>query len=171
MRRTCVAPFVSTHMNEYVCCSPPTTVSTSTMIGRVWPCHVAKIAAGTGRVRVFLITSPEMRGSVSVAFDMQALLSSARLLAVARSVTETAMAILTCIGPPDIREKQAHHVRFSENVNRMDNVSLEYRCPPIEPPNRKAGLEAVFSIRPSWIRRLLSDHAAARSSLSVPRAT
>src|ERR1700737_693625 len=81
-------------MNEYVCCSPPTTVSTSTMIGRVWPCHVAKIAAGTGRVRVFLITSPEMRGNVSVAFDMQALLSSARLLAVARSVTETAMAIL-----------------------------------------------------------------------------
>jgi hypothetical protein len=64
------------------------------MIGRVWPCHVAKIAAGTGRVRVFLITSPEMRGNVSVAFDMQALLSSARLLAVARSVTETAMAIL-----------------------------------------------------------------------------
>jgi hypothetical protein len=35
-----------------------------------------------------------MRGNVSVAFDMQALLSSARLLAVARSVTETAMAIL-----------------------------------------------------------------------------
>src|SRR5712672_1683737 len=63
------------------------------MIGRVWPCHVAKMAAGTGRVRVFLITSPEMCGNVSVAFDMQALLSSARLLAVARSVIETAMAI------------------------------------------------------------------------------
>jgi len=39
------------------------------MIGRVWPCQVAKIAAGAGRVRVFLITSPEMRGKVSVAFD------------------------------------------------------------------------------------------------------
>jgi hypothetical protein len=63
------------------------------MIGRVWPCQVAKIAAGTGRVRVFLITSPEMRGKVSVAFDIQALVSSARLLAVARSVTKTAMAI------------------------------------------------------------------------------
>jgi hypothetical protein len=64
------------------------------MIGRAWPCHVAKIAAGTGRVRVFVITSPEMRGKVEVAFDMQALLSSARLPAIARSVTETAMAVL-----------------------------------------------------------------------------
>jgi len=119
------------------------------MIGRAWPCHVAKIAAGTGRVRIFLDHKPRDAWQRFGCFDMQALLSSARLVAVARSVTETAMAILTRIGPPDIREKQAHHVRFSENVNRMDNVSLEYRCPPIEPPNRKAGLEAVFSIRRS----------------------
>jgi hypothetical protein len=41
------------------------------MIGRVWPFHVAKIAAGTGRARDFLITSPAMRGSASVALDMQ----------------------------------------------------------------------------------------------------
>jgi hypothetical protein len=44
----------------------------------------------------------EMRGNASVAFNMQALLSAARPLAVARSVTAPAMAILKCIAPPDI---------------------------------------------------------------------
>ena len=82
------------------------------MIGRVWPRHVAKIPAGAGRVRVFLITSPEMRGNVSVAFNMQALLSSAGLFAMARSITEAAMAILMRIRPLDVREQQAHDVRF-----------------------------------------------------------
>jgi len=68
------------------------------MIGRVLPYHVPKIAAGTGRVRIFLTTSPAMRGNVSVAFNTQALLSSARLLAVARSVSEAATAILMHVG-------------------------------------------------------------------------
>jgi hypothetical protein len=41
------------------------------MIGRVWPFHVDKIAAGTGRVRDFLITRPAMRGGASVALDIR----------------------------------------------------------------------------------------------------
>jgi hypothetical protein len=47
-----------------------------------------------------------MCGNASVAFDLQALLSSARLLAVARSVIETAMAILTRKGPPTFRDSK-----------------------------------------------------------------
>jgi hypothetical protein len=75
------------------------------MIGRVWPCHVVKMVAGTGRVRVFLITSPEMLGKVSVAFSMQALLSAARPLWVARNITAAAMAIFSAFGLPTFREK------------------------------------------------------------------
>ena len=49
------------------------------MTGRACPRQVAMISAGAGRVRVFLTTSPAMRGSASVAFRMQARLSSAWL--------------------------------------------------------------------------------------------
>jgi AAA ATPase domain len=99
-RRTYADPFVSTHMYEYVSSAPAATISTSTMTGRAWPCHVVKMAVGTGRVRVVLITSPKMRGSASVAFCKQALLSAAWPLAVATSVTAAARAILKCIRPP-----------------------------------------------------------------------
>src|SRR6266700_2178240 len=84
-----------TGMNRFL----PATISTSTMIGRVWPFHFAKISAGTGRVRVFLITSPEMRCNDSVAFNIQALLASARLFEVAKSITEAAMTTLIRISP------------------------------------------------------------------------
>jgi hypothetical protein len=67
--------------------------------GRAWPFHVAKISAGTGRVRVFLITSPEMRGNDSVAFNRHALLASALLFTVARSIAEAAMTTLIRINP------------------------------------------------------------------------
>src|ERR1700693_6189406 len=77
------------------------------MTGRVWPCHVAMMADGTGRVRVFLIISPEICGSVSVALAMQSLLSSAPPSAVARSNSKTAMANLMCIQPRSPRTKQA----------------------------------------------------------------
>jgi|ERR1700722_11793973 hypothetical protein len=81
------------------------------MMGRVWPCHVAKTAGGTGRVRVFLTTSPEMRGNVSVAFNTQALLSSARLLAAARTASEAVIAILIRIGFPAFANSKHAHVR------------------------------------------------------------
>jgi len=84
-------------MYDCVSSTPVATISTSTMIGRACPCHVARIDGGTGRVRAFLITSPETRGTVSVAFRMQASLFSARL-AVATSVSEAATAILMNIG-------------------------------------------------------------------------
>jgi hypothetical protein len=87
------------------------------MIGRVWPCHVVKIAAGTGRDRVLFITSPEIRGSVSVAFNMQALLSAARPLAVARSVIAAAMTIFRCIEFPDILRKASAPMSVSSTVN------------------------------------------------------
>ncbi len=48
------------------------------MMGRDWPFHDAKIAGDTGRVRDFLTTSPAIRGSASVALDMQVLPASAR---------------------------------------------------------------------------------------------
>src|SRR5258708_13936830 len=91
------------------------------MIGRVCPCHVARIAAGTGRVRVFLTTSPEIWGKVSVAFDMQALLSSARLLVAATSVSDAANAIIfICIRSPDTSRMQADNTRFAETGNMAD---------------------------------------------------
>ena len=109
------------------------------MIGRLWPCHVAKITAGTGRVRVFLITSPEMRGKVSVAFDIQALVSSARLLGVARSVTETARAIflerLPTQSTPTVSFTDAH-LRHPNNFLgcrplgcRLDTAMARRNCP------------------------------------------
>src|SRR6186997_1945603 len=58
------------------------------------------MAAGGERVRVFLITIPGIRGNVWVAFNIQALLSSARLLAGAKSATEAAIKIMTRIEPP-----------------------------------------------------------------------
>src|ERR1700686_5204352 len=90
------------------------------MIGRVWPFHVVKVDAGTGRVRVFLITSPEMRGNISAAIIMQALLPSARLLAVARTLSEAAMAILMCIRPPDASRKASTHLL----VSRMATATI-----------------------------------------------
>src|SRR5262245_28902606 len=84
-------------MYNCVSSTPVATISTSTMIGRACPCHVARIDGGTGRVRAFLITSPETRGTVSVAFRMQASLFPARL-AVATSVSEATTAILISIG-------------------------------------------------------------------------
>lgn len=87
------------------------------MIGRVWPCHVAKIAGGTGRVRVFLITRPAMCGSAEVAFDIHALLSSARLLALARTDTKAAVAIFfICTRSPGTSRKQAGNVGFSSGI-------------------------------------------------------
>jgi hypothetical protein len=97
------------------------------MIGRVCPCHVANVAAGTGRVRVFLITSPEMPGNAWVAFNMQALLSSARMLAVARSATEATIAILMRIGPPDIsRTGRTQCPFFPEDGNITEIVVFGY---------------------------------------------
>jgi hypothetical protein len=58
------------------------------------------MAAGGARVRVFLITIPGIRGNAWVAFNIQALLSSARLLAGAKSATEAAIKIMTRIEPP-----------------------------------------------------------------------
>ena len=40
---------------------------------------------------MFSVTSPEIRGNHSVAFNIQALLASARLFAVAKSIAEAAM--------------------------------------------------------------------------------
>jgi hypothetical protein len=47
-------------------------VSTSTIIGRVWPFHVARTSGETGRTRDFLITRPGIRGNASVALDTHA---------------------------------------------------------------------------------------------------
>jgi hypothetical protein len=58
------------------------------------------MAAGGERVRVFLITIPGMRGNAWVAFNIQALLSSARLLAGAKSATKAAIKIMTRVEPP-----------------------------------------------------------------------
>jgi hypothetical protein len=56
-------------------------------------------------VRVFFTTSPAIRGNVSVAFNTQALLSSARLPAVAKTVIKAAKAILLRMGAPTFRGK------------------------------------------------------------------
>src|SRR6202035_1342059 len=100
------------------------------MIGRVWPCHVAKIAGGTGRVRVFLITSPVMLGNVLVAFNTQALLSSAWLLEAARTAAAAAMAIVIRIGPPTFRDSIPCVRSLSEPQSNAigDTLHVTNRC-------------------------------------------
>jgi hypothetical protein len=88
------------------------------MIGRFFPCQVARVAAGTGRVPVLLITNPEMLGSAWVAFNMQALLSSARALAFARTTIEAAIAILMRIGAPTFTT-EAHNDRLSPRTSMV----------------------------------------------------
>jgi hypothetical protein len=63
------------------------------MTGRDWPFHDAKIAGGTERVRDFLTTSPLMRGSASVAVDMQVLPASVPAFRTTMSAAETATVI------------------------------------------------------------------------------
>src|SRR6266478_7678123 len=60
------------------------------MIGRLWPFHVARTADDTGRVRDAFTTRPAMRGSASVALDMQILLASAWLVKAITSRAEAA---------------------------------------------------------------------------------
>ena len=101
------------------------------MIGRAWPFHVAKISAVTGRVRVFLITSPGMRGNDSVAFNIQALLASARLFAVAKSIAKAAMTTLMRISPR----------YYKKRSNAMDHQLLDKRKPD---PERRAAVIPIF---------------------------
>ena len=101
------------------------------MIGRSWPFHVAKISAGTGRVRVFLITSPGMRGNDSVAFNIQALPASTRLFAVAKSIAEAAMTTLMRISPRYCKKRS----------NAMDHQLLDERKPD---PERRTTVIPIF---------------------------
>jgi hypothetical protein len=70
------------------------------MMGRVWPCHVAKSSVEAGRVRVFFTTRPAIFGNDSVDFFTQAFGSSARLSADAKMIIKATMISLVCTGAP-----------------------------------------------------------------------